>query len=491
MLFNSYIFVFLFLPITVSVYFLLNRLSLYDKSIYWLIASSIYFYAWWNYIYLPLILFSIFFNYFISKRISHYGSKNKSSTKKRKALFLVALIVNIGILGYFKYIDFFIDNINILFGKNIHHLNLMLPLAISFFTLQQIAYIVDVYEGLVKDVKLRYYFLFVMFFPQLIAGPIVHHKDMMPQFSDNDRKRLNDNNISKAIFIFCIGLFKKVILADTLAFWANAGFENSASLNFIEAWATALSYTFQIYFDFSGYMDMATGAALLFNIELPKNFNSPYKATGVIDYWSRWHITLTNFIMTYIYTPILRSCKKITFNKAMLATLFSMLLSGIWHGASWIYIFWGGVHGLGLIVNHYWRKTKIKLHKHIARIITFIFIILTMVIFRSSNWTQLTNIISTMFNPSNIILPVPMENTLYFLEKVGMEFGPWMQNLYGGIETWVFLLVSVIIVFFFENSHTWLDRNDGSLKYLFISAFLFSISLFGMREVNEFIYFNF
>ena len=300
---------------------------------------------------------SIIVNYIVTyAMIDHDVSKKHYLSKK--SLLQFGLLFNIGLLVYFKYMDFFITNTNSLFNTNIELLHLALPLAISFFTLQQIAFLIDSHEGLVKEKNLLNYIIFVTFFPQLIAGPIVHHKEMMPQFANIRNKVKNYKNVAIGLFIFNIGLFKKVVIADTFSVWATAGFDTALTLNLIEAWATSLSYTFQLYFDFSGYTDMAIGAALLFNIKLPINFNSPYKATGMIDFWQRWHITLSSFITTYIYTPLLRSFDNLTFHKAMFATVITFLIAGLWHGASWMFVIFGGLHGLGLITQSLLEKKE-------------------------------------------------------------------------------------------------------------------------------------
>ncbi len=416
----------------------------------------------------------------------------------KKALFQVGLLFNIGLLAYFKYMDFFISNTNSLINTDIELLNLALPLAISFFTLQQIAFLVDSYEGLVKEKNFLNYTIFVAFFPQLIAGPIVHHKEMMPQFSSIKNKVKNYKNISMGLFIFSIGLFKKVALADTFSVWATAGFDSATTLTLIEAWATSLSYTFQMYFDFSGYMDMATGAALLFNIRLPQNFNSPYKATGLIDYWSRWHITLTNYITTYIYTPILKSFDKITFNKAMFATIITFLISGIWHGASWMFIFWGLLHGLGVVINHYWKKSKIKMNKVLAWFITFNFVNITFIFFRAKDWGDALKVLSSMFSFDNVVLPLKLESKLSFLSSYGIEFGGWIGNISGNINTIILLIIALILVLTSKNSVQIVKYNDpnnysiSTTKAMYF-GFLFTVSVICVyaSKHTEFLYFNF
>jgi len=301
MLFNSFEFLLLFLPIVFFLYFYLNkkRLTIASKSV--LVASSLVFYSWWNILYLPLILSSILVNYVVGSLLSNNLEK---IILPRKSILFFGIAFNLLLLGYFKYSDFLIENINIVFDANLSLLYLTLPLAISFFTFQQIAYLVDSYKGNTNEHDFLNYIVFVTFFPQLIAGPIVHHKEMMPQFSCLKNKVINHKNIILGIFIFSIGLFKKVVIADTFSVWASVGFDVNQQLHLIEAWFTSLSYTFQLYFDFSGYTDMAVGLALLFNIRLPINFNSPYKSKNIQDFWRRWHITLSRFLRDYLYIPL-------------------------------------------------------------------------------------------------------------------------------------------------------------------------------------------
>lgn len=490
MLFNSYEFIFLFLPISFLVYFFLNQRRLITAAKIWLVFSSLFFYGWWNISYLPLIVSSLLFNYIITSFIIHPG-KTKIINLNKKSLLYLGLVFNIGLLGYFKYMDFFIANINTVLGSDIELLKLALPLAISFFTLQQIAFLIDCYEGLVKKNKFIDYAIFVTFFPQLIAGPIVHHKEMMPQFANVKNKVKNYQNIALGLFIFFIGLFKKVVIADTFAIWATAGFDTATSLNLIAAWVTSLSYTFQLYFDFSGYTDMAIGAALLFNIKLPQNFNSPYKATGMIDFWSRWHLTLTNFITTYIYTPIIRSFGKLTFHKAMFATVVTFLIAGLWHGASWMFVIFGGLHGIGIAANHYWRKTNITLNPIVSWFITFNFINITFVFFRATSFDDATKVLSGMVNIDNIVLPSFLVNKLSFLSQYEINFGNFMAEVSGGFHTPLWILAGVIIVTLTTNSSEKIRRFSLNKKTLCEVIASISLGLLYITHESEFLYFNF
>ncbi|MEA3323294.1 MAG: MBOAT family O-acyltransferase, partial [Patescibacteria group bacterium] len=428
--------------------------------------------------------------YTITNMMFEYEESKKKYVSK-KVLLQIGLVFNIGLLVYFKYMDFFIGNTNAIFGSDFELLHLALPLAISFFTLQQIAFLVDSYEGLAKEKNFLDYTIFVTFFPQLIAGPIVHHKEMMPQFASVKNKVKNYRNIAMGIFVFSIGLFKKVVIADTFAVWATAGFDTATTLNFLEAWATSLSYTFQLYFDFSGYTDMAIGIALLFSIKIPQNFNSPYKATGMIDFWKRWHITLTNFITTYIYTPIIRSFNKLTFHKAMLATVTTFLIAGLWHGASWMFVIFGGLNGLGIATNHYWKKTKIKMNKVLGWFITFNFVNITFVFFRAKDWSDAVKVLSGMFNFDNIVLPNILASKLSFLTQYGIEFGGYIANIKGNAETVIWLIVGFVLVLFFKNSMEKLAFFTLNYRTVLLAGIAFFISILSLNKVSEFLYFNF
>lgn len=490
MLFNSYEFIFLFLPISFFVYFYLNKKRLTIASKAWLVLSSLFFYSWWNIVYLPLILISILFNYSITNTMIEYD-QNKKSFFSKKALLQIGLVFNIGLLAYFKYMDFFISNTNALINTNIELLHLALPLAISFFTLQQIAFLVDSYEGLVEEKNFLDYAIFVAFFPQLIAGPIVHHKEMMPQFANIKNKVKNFHNISVGLFIFSIGLFKKVIIADTFAVWATAGFDTATTLNLFEAWATSFSYTLQLYFDFSGYTDMAIGAALLFNIRLPQNFNSPLKSRNIIEFWSKWHMTLTNFITTYIYTPILKSYNKITFEKAMLATFITFVIAGLWHGSSWMFVIFGSLHGLALVVNHYWKKTKIKMYYIVAWFITINFVNIANVFFRAKELDDAIKVLSSMFSLNNIVLPVFLSSKLAFLNQFDIEFGNWTKNIDGSNWTVVYILFGFILISSFKNSMQKLNEFKANYKTVLLALMTFYFAIISLNKPTEFLYFNF
>ncbi len=467
MLFNSYEFIFAFLPITFFIYFYLNHKRLTEASKGFLVFSSLFFYSWWNITYLPIILSSMLFNYILGNTLHSKKNKNRFS---KKSLLIFGIVANIALLGYFKYSDFFIENINLVFSTHIELLHLLLPLAISFFTFQQISYLVDSYREETKEYDFLNYALFVTFFPQLIAGPIVHHKEMMPQFAKTRNKVKNPKNITLGLFIFSIGLFKKVVIADTFAVWATQGFDVASSLTQIEAWSASLSYTFQLYFDFSGYTDMAIGAALLFNITLPINFNSPYKATNIQDFWRRWHITLSRFLRDYIYIPLGGNRKgEFRTYSNLLATF---IIGGIWHGAGWTFVFWGFLHGMALVIHRFWNRLGFRLNSVIAWFITFNFINIGWVFFRAKDWDSAIKVLDAMFDFSSVSNDIQMLPIIYIS---------------------IFL-----IIIFFKNSNEIIKMNFSKNTKVAITTFLFVVALLQLTnimiqedKVSEFLYFNF
>lgn len=493
MLFNSFEFIFAFLPITFIIYFYLNHKRLTEASKGFLVFSSLLFYSWWNIIYLPLILSSMLFNYIIGNILSKSETQTRNRFSKKSVL-AFGIISNISLLGYFKYVDFFIENINYSFSSNIELLNLALPLAISFFTFQQIAYLVDSYRLETREYNFLNYAIFVTFFPQLIAGPIVHHKEMMPQFANIRNKTINYKNVSIGLFIFSIGLFKKVVIADSFSTWSNAGFDTATILTLFEAWATSLSYTFQLYFDFSGYSDMAIGLALLFNIKLPVNFNSPYKSLHIQDFWRRWHITLSRFLKDYVYIPL--GGNRISSFRTYSNLIATFILGGLWHGAGWTFIFWGLLHGLALVVYRLWSNTGLKLWSWLAWFITFNFLNITWIFFRAKNWDDAIKVLGAMFSLDNVVLPAVFIKYLSFLQKYGVEFSSSLINIqssYSILLIWFF--VGFLLVFAFKNSIEKINDFKFNYKTVFLSSIAFSISIFvsilSINQKSEFLYFNF
>lgn len=468
MLFNSYEFIFFFLPFTFFVYFYLNKKHFTEASKAFLVLASLFFYAWWNIIYLPLIVFSIAVNYTLGKQIS---IKNYLA----KRLLIAGIAFNLLLLGYFKYMDFFILNTNRVLHTDISLMNLALPLAISFYTFQQIAYLVDSYRNETKSYNFLNYAVFVTFFPQLIAGPIVHHSEMMPQFAKLKNKVKNYYNIALGLFIFSIGLFKKVIIADTFATYATQGFDVAEKLNMLEAWVTSLSYTFQLYFDFSGYTDMAIGVALLFNIKLPMNFFSPYKARNIQDFWRRWHITLSRFLKDYIYIPLGGNRKTSIRTYSNLFTTF--VLGGIWHGAGWTFVFWGMLHGGALVLHRLWSKLGFKMYGFLAWFITFNFINIAWVFFRANDFASALKVLQGMFLGE-------------WITPISFTLGEW-SKLFGS-EAYLFfwLIGAFLVVVFLPNSMQLKEKFKPNAFFMMFTLGAF-MAIFMLYRKSEFIYFNF
>ncbi|MGR9085495.1 MAG: MBOAT family O-acyltransferase [Gammaproteobacteria bacterium] len=402
MLFNSYIFICGFLPVVLLGFYNLGRHSRHLASL-WLAAASLFFYGWWDARFVGLLLGSIAFNYgagfVIGKHLTGAG-------QRAKLALIGAIGANLALLGYFKYANFFIENLNGLTGASLPLGPTLLPLGISFFTFTQIAFLADTYQGKVKEYNFVHYTLFVTYFPHLIAGPVLHHKEMMPQFAKADTCKINWNNIAMGLAIFVLGLIKKVFIADTFGEFAAPIFdavkEGGHPLLF-EAWFGALSYTFQLYFDFSAYSDMAIGLSLMFNVILPINFYSPYKALSIIDFWRCWHMTLSRFLRDYLYIP-LGGNRHGRFRRHV-NLMATMLLGGLWHGAGWTFIAWGGLHGIYLAVNHAWRGFKERMawndggvrSRFGAGVLTFAAVVVGWVFFRSENLASAFDMVRGMF----------------------------------------------------------------------------------------------
>jgi alginate O-acetyltransferase complex protein AlgI len=488
MLFNSLTFLFIFLPITFAGYFLLTKFTGAKSATAWLVLASLFFYSFWNPIYLPLILGSLLVNFIIGRSLTNENNNNK------KLYVTLGIFFNLLLLGYFKYTDFFIENINTLTSFDFSLQGVVLPLAISFFTFQQIAYLVDSFRGLTKKYSILNYALFVTFFPQLISGPIVHYKEMMPQFLSLANKTINFRNIGTGLFILSLGLFKKVVIADTFAVWANTGFDSNLPLTFFEAWATALAYTFQLYFDFSGYTDMAIGVAMMFNIMLPINFNSPYKALNIQDFWRRWHITLTRFLRDYIYIPLGGSRKGAT--RARMNFIAVFLIGGLWHGAAWTFIVWGAMHGIAMTIHDLWKRYAfITLPSPISWLITFVFVVFAWVVFRAETFTSAILVWKGMLGFHGVSISARL---LSIIPSFGglFQFGgffKYLQMSYTWTSPVVFtsLLITLLTVVFARNSIELSKFFKPNYLFFFLTLVLMISGLYMMNSVSEFIYFNF
>ena len=487
MLFNSYEYLFVFLPLTVIIYFLLNRRRYTKAATAWLVLASLIFYSWWNVKYLALIIGSILVNFSAGSVLGNLG-KERPESRSRKYVLLFGVLFNIVLLGYYKYADFFVANLNALTGLHVGLQKIILPLGISFFTFTQIAYLVDTYKGTAREYEFLNYSLFVTFFPHLLAGPIIHHKEMMPQFANIRNKVLNYRNLSLGLFLFFIGLFKKIIIADELAPVANAGFDAMRSLTFVEAWVTSLSYTLQLYFDFSAYTDMALGAALLFNIRLPFNFNSPYKALDITDFWRRWHMTLSRFLRDYVYIP-LGGNRQGTFRtyQNLMATF---LVGGLWHGAGWTFVFWGFLHGAGTLVHRLWSRINVPLPRALAWLITFNFVNIAWVFFRARSWPDAVKVVKGMAGINGVVLSEGVAAKLGFVQKYGVTFGQlFFQYIHHNV--WLLLIVLLLVSVYAKNSDEMVQTFRPTWKTALFTATAAMYALLSMSKVTEFLYFNF
>ncbi|MDP6352273.1 MAG: MBOAT family protein [Alphaproteobacteria bacterium] len=512
MLFNSYEFIFVLLPISVFFfYFLGNRIG-GTAPIFWVVCCSLFFYGWWNPSYLLLILVSIVFNFLVGTTLSRQARHGQAS----RGLVTFGVVANLATIGYFKYAMFFVDNVNTLTGSEYNIGNIILPLAISFFTFQQITFLVDSYKGEAEEYNFVQYCVFVSFFPQLIAGPIVHHSEMMPQFHRPDLYRLDWRNIALGLAIFSIGLFKKAVLADGIAAHGTSVFAAAAegeTLDFLTAWGGALSYTFQLYFDFSGYSDMAVGGARMFGIRLPLNFNSPYKATNIVDFWRRWHMTLSRFLRDYVYIPLGGNRHGAARRHGNL--LFTMLVGGLWHGAGWTFVIWGGLHGLYLIVNHLWHALRRRLNggappepswlgQRAGQTLTFLAVIVGWVFFRATTLDGAVRMIEGMAGLNGVSVPVA---AIYVLGPLG----PWLREAGlgfvpgGGAEfaaTWVWIVVLLVVALTAPNSQQLVgldERARPSARLLWRPALPWAVGtaavlaggILALPQVSEFLYFQF
>ena len=502
MIFTSWQFILLFLPISVCVYFWLNNRRRIIAGKVWLVAASLFFYAYWDANYLILIVGSILFNFAIGTRLARAHQQSRHSQDKpacyfsEKQLLFAGIAANLLLLGYYKYADFLLSNVNaIVFGTEYYFPDLVLPLAISFFTFTQIAYLVDSYRGETAEYDLLNYSLFVIFFPHLIAGPIVHHRQIMPQFASRWTLKPRSSNILKGIFIFAIGLFKKVVIADSFARWANAGFDGGQALDFFSAWATSLSYTFQLYFDFSGYCDMAIGASLLFNILLPINFNSPYKALTIQDFWRRWHITLSSFLRHYLYIPL--GGNRCTIYRTYINIFITFVLGGLWHGATWMFVIWGTMHGSAVVIHRLWEGYRRPMPPPLAWLITFTFVNVAWIFFRAKTLDDAMRVLRGMADIPSAFGYAFAKISTSDLAWVG---GGWFfdllirylpASLAGHTLTYIAIMVAFVTIS--QNNSMEIARGSLGRKKLIFGATLLSagmqFTLAGTSSV--FLYFNF
>ncbi len=464
MLFNSFEFVFAFLPAVFIVFFVIGRRSPLAAA-GWLAFASLFFYGWWNPHFVALLMLSVTGNYLAGRALSRH-----QRTPAGRRLLALAIAGNLIVLAIYKYSNFFIATVDHSLGAHIAALDIVLPLGISFFTFTQIAFLVDAYRGIATEFNFIHYTLFVTYFPHLIAGPVLHHKEMMPQFASRDCYRIVPANIAIGVLFLTIGLAKKILLADNLSPYVTPVFSaanDGVPLNLLAAWTGALAYTFQLYFDFSGYSDMAIGISRMFNIVLPLNFNSPYKSGNIVEFWRRWHMTLSRFLRDYLYIPL--GGNRDGAARRYLNLMVTMVLGGLWHGAAWTFVIWGALHGLFLCVNHAWRFVtrgavdRWETHRGyrmMSTALTCVAVIVAWVFFRAPSFHAAFGVLGGMAGLHGIALPEQLQHIVTKFTGHHASFvqfiGPWQALVPYGIaeskKCLLLLALGALIVWCCPNS---------------------------------------
>ncbi|MDO4303143.1 MAG: MBOAT family O-acyltransferase [Bacillota bacterium] len=498
MLFNSYIFIFLFLPLTLIGWYGLNKIKAYEPAKFFLAGMSLWFYGYFNIYYLAIIIVSILSNYLLS-----YLMKFSHTRLSGRIGLAAGLMLNLGMLFYFKYYDFFFENINLIFHTDFNLKHILLPLGISFFTFQQLSFIIDRCTGKAPHYSFSNYITFVTFFPQLIAGPIVLYKEMMPQFEDISNRRFHAESFAKGIVLFTIGLGKKVLLADVLALPVNFGFENTPFLDTPSTLLVILAYTFEIYFDFSGYSDMAMGLGKMFNIQLPMNFNSPYKACSVKELWQRWHMTLSRFFIQYVYIPLGGSRKGEL--RTIINTFLVFFLSGLWHGANWTYVAWGSMQGLlviwdnlgivGVKGSNEKLHSRIQMPRYLGWLFTFSFFNLSLFFFRSDSLSDAFQMFKNIFafKATGYIYKIAARLDIpefYLIKQVINMTAPEILS-YAYVALFIILLLISAFILTRKNAVQIVEEHPLNLRLCLIITIIFVWSVVSFSQVSTFIYFNF
>ncbi|OBV38333.1 MBOAT family O-acyltransferase [Janthinobacterium psychrotolerans] len=503
MLFNSWIFLLAFLPVTLAGFFLLGRRSHFLAAA-WLAAASLFFYGWWDLRYVPLLLASICFNYGCSTLLA------SGPAARRKALLIAAIGANLALLGYYKYAGFFVSSLAALLAQPVPALQVMLPVGISFFTFTQIAFLVDTYRGQVRERRFVHYLLFVTYFPHLIAGPVLHHKEMMPQFADRKVFRLSQENIAVGASIFFIGLAKKVLLADNLAPHAGALFNQPGEPSLLIAWSGVLAYAFQLYFDFSGYSDMAIGLSRLFGVKLPLNFDSPYKAANIAEFWRRWHMTLSRFLRDYLYIPL--GGNRHGGARRYLNLMVTMVLGGLWHGAGWNFLIWGALHGAFLGIHGAWRSLgfcgQSAAWRIAATALTFMAVCTAWVFFRATDLPSALAILGGLYGGNGIALPDALARALTPVQPLlaAINVSYYLGGGAAFVDSWTWIAIAALLAFACPNTQQIMCLAEPALDAKPVinglawrptrrwAAALAGLALASMLSLNrpaEFLYFQF
>lgn len=499
MSFNSYIFIFLFLPLTICGWYALNHIKKYRMALAFLALMSMWFYGYFNPYYLLIMIGSILCNFALSLVLEKAQAKNSKLIST--CVLIAGVAINLGILFYFKYYDFFIENVNALFKVDFTLRHIVLPLGISFFTFQQLSFIIDRTQGKAKHYDLIEYATFVSFFPQLVAGPIVLHSEMMQQFEDIEKRAFNAENFYRGVISFTLGLGKKVLLADTLAILANYGFDNTLYLDSFSSLLVLAAYTLELYFDFSGYSDMAIGLGLMFGISLPQNFNSPYKAASLKELWSRWHMTLTRFMSLYVYYPLGGNRKGKA--RTLLNIFIVFVLSGLWHGAAWTYVCWGILTGLIVIWDNLYivgfdknakHPAKVVLPRWIGNILTVMCFSALLIVFRSESLTAAGRMFADLTKgwTGNIfktcaVFDIP---EIYVLEQAVSVIAPMCSEYVRLAAALIYVLIGAFICTRKNTAEIIASKADKKSVLVF-TVIILVYSIVSFSQVSTFIYFNF
>lgn len=475
MIFSTYEFIFLFLPVTFFVYFILNRFDLNSIAKIWLIICSLYFYAQGSPDFFVFFLGSIVGNYIIGSTMARMEGNQKA---QKKLLLLIGLAGNIGLLGYYKYTDFFIENYNLLTGSSYTLKHIVLPIGISFFTFQLIAFLVDSYRGETKQYDIINYLLFITFFPQLIVGPIIHHGEIVPQFENKANLKINYDNVAKGIFLFSIGCAKKILLADPMTTNAQEFFNNIGSNpDLLLTWFSSIEYTISYYFDLSGYADMAIGLGLMFNIVIPQNFDSPYKARNFQDYWRRWHMTLSRFLSNYIFRSVYK--RDVKWRNYYIATMVTFFVSGFWHGAGWTFVVWGLVNGIFVCTASWMKRKNLKFPFWLAFPLTALGVVLARVLFVSNTFSDAWHVYRGLVNVSSL----------------GADFSTMLSSVGHFISihksSGLRLVIGIIICWFLPSSKTMTEKFKVNIWTAIYAGILMLLCITQMNKVVQFLYFQF
>ena len=544
MLFNSYLFIFIFLPVVLIGWFSLNKIKQYKTAEIFLIGMSLWFYAYFNLSYLFIIVGSCLCNFLLSyfiKRIEkkqadnniYFNSANLKNNKKFndeasinnnlieleliykkknlgiKLLGIIGIVINLGILFYYKYFDFFIENVNFIFQKDYNLKHILLPLGISFFTFQQLSYVIDRMKGMAPHYGIIDYLSFVTFFPQLIAGPIVLHSEFIPQFKDLEKRKFNVDNFTDGCVQAILGLGKKVLLADTLALVVNSAYDNRYYFTTWSAILFIVTYAFELYFDFSGYCDIAMGIGKMFNYKIPRNFNYPYRSKSMKEFWNRWHVTLGRFFVTYVYIPLGGSRKGT--GRKMVNYMAVFLFSGLWHGASWNYVMWGFLNGLGVIFNNLCaekKQSKMKAdvcesEKSFLQSVknfgswacTFGYFLFTLIFFRCETMNDVGIVFKGLMNPVGVKFVVDMAQymdipELYIFKRALEMFAPQLiRSLY--LVAYIIIMVICTLLLRGKNAEDIVKGGNYTTKTAIGLAVILIWSIISLSGVSTFLYFNF